>query len=186
MNSKHTLITAVFIAFSATIFSCGKVKETLQRDIIVSPDEIDFDIPLVTSTNSGSSLGEIPVTMDFDSLIRNQTKDLGVENARNFRLTSVKITLDSLREDNNFGNFENINIRIASSSQPDTLVAQLEANPNTKALSVNIPIVPANPELKGFLSNSSFKFVLKGKARTPTTMVLKAQATLTYSLTVGI
>ncbi|TCD01714.1 hypothetical protein [Pedobacter psychroterrae] len=186
MKIKHTLFTAFFIAVSATIFSCGKIKETLQRDIVVSPAEVDFDIPIVTTTNSRSSLGEIPVTMDFDSLIRSQTKDLGIENARNFKLTSVKITLDSLRDDNNFGNFENIDVRIVSSSQPDTLVAKLEANLNTKAISVNIPIVPANPELKGFLSNSSFKFVLTGKARTPTTMVLKAQATLTYSLTVGI
>ena len=186
MNIKHTVFTAIFFILSASIFSCGKVKESLQRDIIVSPDEVNFDIPLVTNTNSGSMLGEIPVTMDFDSLIRNQTNELGVENARNFKLTSVKITLDSLRDDNNFGNFENIIVRIASSNQPDTLVAQLEGNTNTKSLSVNIPIVAANPELKGFLSNSSFKFVLTGKARTPTTMILKAQATLTYSLTVGI
>lgn len=186
MNIKHTLFTAVFIALSATIFSCGKIKESLQRDIIISPDEVDFNIPEVTTTASRTSLGEIPVTMDFDSLIRSQTKDLGVESARNFKLTSVKIALDSLRDNNNFGNFENISVRIVSNSQPDTLVAKLEANPNTKLISISIPIVPANPELKGFLSSSSFKFVLSGKARTPTTMILKAKATLTYSLTIGI
>jgi len=185
MKNKHTLFTTLLITISVSIFSCSKVSESLERDVIVRPDQIDFEIPLVESTESEESLGTIPVTMNFDSLIREQTIDLGVENAMSFHLTSLQLTLDSVSDDSNFGNFERINIYIQSDSQPAILVAKLEGNPNSKNGSLSIPLVANRPELKDFLSSSSFKFNLKGKARNPTTFAMKATATMSYSLKVG-
>ena len=65
------------------------------------------------------------------------------------------------------------------------MVAELKANPSSKNGSIIIPIISNNPELKDFLSNSSFKFILEGKARTPTTMALEGKATVTYALRAG-
>lgn len=185
MKIKHTLFTALLIAISISIFSCGKISESLERDVIVSPDQIDFEIPLVENTDSEGSLGTIPVSMNFDSLIREQTTELGVENAMSFHLTSLQLTLDSTAEESNFGNFERINVYIQSDSEPEILIAKLDGNPNSKNGNLNVPLVANRPDLKNFLSSPSFKFNLKGKARNPTTYVMKATATMSYSLKVG-
>ena len=185
MKIKHTVFITVIIAFLGIISSCGKISESLERDVIVSPDQIAFDIPLVKSTDSLKQIGTIPVTMNFDSLIRQQTTELGVGNAISFHLNAFQLTLDSIAEDSNFGNFERINVYIVSDSQAEVLIAQIEGNPNSKNGSLNIPLVANRPDLKNFLSSDSFRFSLKGKARNPTTYVMPAKANMRYSLKVG-
>lgn len=185
MNIKHTLFIAFLAVVSTTIFSCGKVNESMERDIIVGPGSTDFTFPIGTSTESGTKIGEIPLSIDFDTFIREQTKDLGIGDARSFKLTSFELRLDSAEEENSLGNFETITVYMQSDSQPKTLVAQLTSNPSSKNGNVLIPIVPNNPELKAFLSSPTFKFTLEGKARTLTTIALKGKAITQYALRVG-
>src|SRR5690606_26362932 len=140
---KHTIFLLLFFVSAATFFSCSKVSESLERDVIVRPDEIKFDIKPINNTQSGTELAKIPVTMNFDSLIRNQTgQEMGIEDAKSFSVTSFQLVIESLKDDNNFGNFETINVLIESGSQLKVLVAQITGNPssNNGRLTLNLPV----------------------------------------------
>lgn len=185
MKIKISTLLTLAIASIFALSSCNKIKEATQRDIAISPDGVDFVIPVVNTTNEGSAMGTLQVNMNLDALIKEKASKFGISNVKNVRITGVKIKLNNTDDANNCTNLENLTAKIKLNTT-ETVVASIVNNTSTNKTELTIPITAGSTELKSFVTANSFSYVLTGKARTVTTKALNATATFTYTLTVGL
>lgn len=186
MNFKTYTLLTLAIAAIFTFSSCSKIKEAMQRDIAISPTGVTFTVPIITSLNAGTTIGTVPVTMDLDALIKAQASKFGIDNVKNVKITGLKIKLNDSDATNNFANLESLSATIKANGQSDVVVAAVTNNADAEKSELTIPITQGNAELKGFVTSTSFSYILAGKARRVTTKPLSATATFTYTLTVSL
>jgi len=188
MNIKTSTLLTLAIAAIFAISSCSKIKEATQRDISISPEGVDFIIPIVNTTTEGSAMGTVgPIAMNLDAMIKEKASQFGVSNIKNIRITGIKIVLKDADEKSHVGNLEKITAKVKANGQEEVIVASAN-QPNSEAV-VNeliIPITNGGVELKNYLTSSSLTYQLTGKARRVTEKPLNARANFTYTFTVGL
>jgi hypothetical protein len=172
---------ALLIVFS----SCKKIKEATQRDVIITPDAIEFTIPVITTTTEGTLTSVTESDFDLDELIKSAASEFGEDNIKKITIQSVKIELLNSNTTNKIGNFESLSLSINAPGATEATVAAVTAIPAEATTSLEIPIT-GNNELKTYLGASSFTYTVKGRARTVTTIPLQAKLTAKYTFKVGL
>lgn len=179
-----TLLKASIILL--IVFASCKETETIKRDIIVTPDSSDFIIPIIDNTNSDQIAGYFDASVDIEKEMREITGEFGTNNIRDLRISALKLELpgDTIYEDSNLGNFENIQVEISSGGKSATL-AKVNNNPSTKSASLMLGGGVYTSDLSSILTNSSFKYKILVKMRKATKKALSARVTASYTISVG-
>lgn len=187
MRTKINTLLVSALIIATVLLSCNNIKESIERDLFITPaGGISFTIPKISSTESGTILGDLNVkNFNLDSLINKESSRFGLKNVKNIRIKEFNLELLDTNSLNNIQNIENIIVKIKASGQTDQSIATVNP-PNTKAAKLTIPITSGNADVRSFLTSSSFTYSLSAKLRTPTTKELKARATVTYAIRVGL
>jgi hypothetical protein len=183
MNTKNFTLSTLAVVLLIFSTSCNKIKDALAQDVSITPGAVDFNIPVIASTNSGTVLANIAVDLDLNALIKEKASKFDASNVKNVKITGVKFDLLDADDANNFANLENVSAAIEASGQAATVLASISGNPDVKSTTLTVPITGGGVELKSFLTSGGLKYTLTGKARRVTTKVLKARATFSYTFT---
>nr|WP_294870099.1 hypothetical protein [uncultured Pedobacter sp.] len=187
MRTKINTLLASALIIATVLLSCNNIKESIERDLFITPaDGISFTIPKITSTESGTILGDLNVkNLNLDSLINKESSRFGLSNVKNIRIKEFNLELLDADSLNNIQNIENIIVKLKTSGQADQSIATVNP-PNTRATKLSIPITSGSSDVRSFLTSSSFTYNLSAKLRTATTKELKARVKVTYAIRVGL
>jgi hypothetical protein len=187
MRTKINTLLASALIIATVLLSCNNIKESIERDLFITPAEgISFTIPKITSTESGTILGNLNVkNFNLDSLINKESSKFGLGNVKNIRIKEFNLELLDADSLNNIQNIENIIVKLQASGQADQSIATVNP-PNTRATKLSIPITSGSSDVRTFLTSSSFTYNLSAKLRTATTKELKARVKVTYAIRVGL
>lgn len=184
-NKLNTFIAVIlsFFIFS----SCDKVEEITQKDVVITPDYVEFTIPQVTNTEEGSFGEPFEVKLNLDSLIKSKASAFGVSNIKSINITSLRIALQEQREDSNFKVLEKISVEISSAGQTSKVLATANnSDHTTNKYELVLPVTGGNIELKDYLKASSFSYAVTGKAKNPTEQPVRARLYATYTFKLGL
>lgn len=157
-----------------TFSSCEKIKEKLFESFTAEGANIQFSIPIVTTTNE-INIGSSSVQLNVDSTIKAATGGVfGIDILKEVNPEEVTLKLLNADELNNLANFESFKVQVSASGNSNPIVIASMANPNTYAESVKLT-VDNTKQLLGLLKASSAYYEVKGKARRPTIKQLNAQ-----------
>ncbi|HKG07103.1 MAG TPA: hypothetical protein VKB19_11625 [Pedobacter sp.] len=180
---KYKMIFVAALVLLSVFCSC-KESVSISRDVILTPPGAKFIIPVISSTNAGTLIGNFQDTISLDQEVRNATGDFGIANLRDLKVTAMRLDLDTLK-DHYSGNLENFTIEITSGNLKDTL-AILENNSNSKNNTISIPVRSSTPRLREIMSSASFTYKITGKLRTATTVPLSATLTPTFTIKLSL
>lgn len=180
--TKITLIISTIVVFG----SCSKINESTQMDIAVSSPASAFNIPIISSTATGSTIAGINLNLNLDSLIKAQAPRFSPTNITSIKLTSFRVALtDSVEAENNFGNIENLTVTLQAAGQTSNTVAALSL-PDNIVGGVDIAIAATDNDLRPYFSGTQLRYVITGKLRRATTKILKAKVTSSYRLKLNL
>lgn len=184
MNFRtFSVLTAVVITFFM-LFSCSKVTESVQRDIVVMPDSIQFIIPEISNVDlADTTLATIPVQIDLDALIKSKAPNFGISNLQSIRLTSLAISLVNPDTLNNFQNIQTLTVSIEAPGKNGATLISVPNIPDSRISGLNLPITSQIIDLKELLTAPSVYYRLRGRARRTTAIALTAYAKFTYTIT---
>lgn len=152
--------------------SCDKAAKLLFQPF-ESPLNVNVSIPVVTSTEVESSLGETNVDFNLDEEVKNNTDgkvDGSVVGA--IYLNEVGISLQNADDANNLSNFEYVTLTIASGSSTPVVFGPFEIPANA---TTNTSFGVSNsPNIKSYFNGANVKFIIKGKAKTQTSKILES------------
>lgn len=166
-------LTALSVVSAITFSSCEKIKEKLFESFTAKGADIQFTIPVVTTTET--TIGTSNVNFNIDSIIKANTGGVfGVDVLKQVNPEEVTLNLLDPTDANNLANFENLKVQVTTSSNGSPIVIASMANPDTYASTVNLT-VDNSKQLIDILKSSSVRYDVIGKARRVTTQPIKAQ-----------
>lgn len=174
------------IVITVLMNACSKVNDSTYMDISLSPPAAAFNIPIISSTAAGTNIAEITPDLKLDSMIKLQAPRFSAANITSIKMTGYRLQLtDSVEEENNFSNIENITVSVKGGGTNSNAIAALSIADNLSG-TINIPITATDNDLKSFFNGGDAKYILTGKLRRPSTKILKAKATVTYRLQLSL
>ncbi|RZK79652.1 MAG: hypothetical protein EOO92_08905 [Pedobacter sp.] len=192
---RSLTLYGIILFISTVIISCNKQDDETHMNIVISPTDIEYTMPINASIEAGNNLGEIAVTYNLDSLIKKQNGRFSTSNIESIRLSGFSLTLDTeLTEEelaeNSYSNIENVTLfmgasglenspALASSSTPDN-------DPPVKIESISFNVTATDNNLKPYLTGSTAKFIFTGKLRRATTAALKGKAKATFKVSMSL
>ncbi len=188
MRTKIKTLLASALIITTILLSCNNIKESIERDLFITPTGgISFTIPKISSTESGTVIGDLNVkNLNLDSLINNASPRFGLKNVKTIRIKEFNLEFLNADSLNNIQNIENIIVKIQASGQTAQSIATANPSSNVVTSKLSIPITAGNSDIRTFLTSTSFSYNLSAKLRTATTKELKARATVTYTISVGL
>lgn len=182
---KIILSAGIFCMLVMVLNSCNKIKEALNIDIDLNPDDIEFTIPIITQTGS-QTISDVNVNIDIDSIIKANNDKLALSNIKSVKVKSCTITMLDGDVNNNFSALEAVNIQFQSNvnATPVTVV-DLTNNPDVEAYSLTVPI-NTTVELKEYFKANTFSYRILGNARKTTNKEIHCKASIKYSMNVGL
>ena len=180
-----TLCLSGFLAL-CLLFSCGKVNESIQRDVVLTGDSSTFTIPIITDTIASVKLGPFSVKTDLDALIKSQTSDFSAADILNIRISQLNVKLSDTNRVNTLENFQSLDARILADGKDSLALAARNDNPESIAVIINLPIINGAADLKPYLMGTNPTYIIKGILRHATTKTLKATVTPIYRVTLGM
>lgn len=166
--------------------ACNKVSESFQRDIIIRPDSILLNIPIIPTTITPVKSADLPILLDLPKEIKDGAPDFEVKDIRDFKIINFRIDIlgDSIDVKNNFGNIQETKLLATTGTKVDT-VARFTNPSNGPSGNITLtPLISGNA-LRDLITNSATKFNVQFKARTETTVALKSKITSAYTLTLS-
>lgn len=177
-----SLITALGILLFS---SCDKLKEVLNADINLNPQDIEFTIPIIAATGA-TTISDVNIQMNIDSIIKANNVKLSANNIKSVKLKSCTLTLLDGDSSNNFSALEAISMKFNSNLKTDYInIIDVTNNPDIEAQSLEIPI-NTTIDLKDYFNATSFSYSIGGIARKTTSKTIQCKAALKYSLNVGL
>ncbi|SHE83918.1 hypothetical protein [Pedobacter caeni] len=191
------IAASLLLAFSA----CNKVSESLQRDTIIRPDTILFDIPVITNVVSpNESITNLATQINLAERI-NSIGGFELKDIVSIKLSGITLTLSEstfltpdgntppgLKETvgidpaNNFANIGSMKVNVTSGTKVDSLAKVL--NPSeTKNSKLSLTPIISPDSLKAFVNAGNMKYNVILQMKTPTTAVMKAKMFTSYTLT---
>lgn len=189
MKANLILIAATLLmAFSA----CNKISESIQRDVIITPDSLLFSIPPLKSNQDSVVLNDLPTTVNIINEINNlDGEKFGLDNISNVRLSNFSITYvpkvkDSVDTKNNFSSIGSIKVYLKDGLKRDSLAKVANTGP-IDAVTRSFTLSPIMKEdlLKYYLNLGNLKYSMVIKARKLTTDTIKAKISASYTLTLS-
>ncbi len=176
------ILNLLFLVVISLLSNCTKIDESTKMDITISPALTSFVIPVISSTTAGTTVADIAVNVNLDSLIKLQAPRFSPTQITNLKLTSFRLTLtDSVEAANNFGNIENVTVSLSAAGQTSNVVAALSV-PDAQSGGLEIPLTATDNDLKTYFTGNQIHYILTGKMRRPTTKTLRAKLATTYRL----
>lgn len=168
--------------------SCNKISESIQRDVIVT-DTVLFDIPVLSSTTTATTIPKISSTINLAEEIHKQVSNFDIANVSSVKLKSLNMDLDTVAKDsvdtrNNFGNLETVRFYIAAGATTEEIANASVSSPAILSILALSPVIPSDV-LKPYITNVSSHYNVLVKAKTATTTIMKVKATATYSVTLS-
>lgn len=184
---KNRTLNIALLSLIITFTSCNKITESIQQDIIIK-DTVYFDIPVLSSTSTLTTIPEISSKLNLENEIRNSINNFTISNVKATKITSLNLALgligkDSIDAKNHFGNLETLRFRIAANGNFGNLASTtISSSVINGAIALTPSIAPDS--LMSFLTNPSktYNVIVKAKAITTTTMKVRAAATYTITL----
>ncbi|MFZ9718787.1 MAG: hypothetical protein ACO3BD_05475 [Chitinophagaceae bacterium] len=109
MKKSITLFSvAIFLSMAAISFSsCDKLKEKLFKAFSTGGGNVNFTIPIVTSTTAEGKYATEKVYINVDSIIKAETGGVfSLNDVKIISMESAEIFVNNADQDNNLGNFE--------------------------------------------------------------------------------
>lgn len=181
MRTRLLFLSAV--ALTLTYAACSKISESLERDVIIKPDTLLFNIPLLPTTTAAVSTGDLAFTLNLQNELDKQKQGLKISNIYNTKITSFKIDIikDTSDKVNSFGNIDTLSVLLSNASAVDTLAKVI--NPSSATLlSWTLPTRLTGSALQNILAAPPLKYRIRFKARTATTLPMKARIIAVYTL----
>jgi hypothetical protein len=165
--------------------SCDKLKEAINADINLNPQDIEFTIPIISQTGA-TTISDVNFQMNIDSIIKANNVKLSANNIKSVKLKSCTLTLLDGDISNNFSALEAISIKFKSNLKTDYInIIDVTNNPDIEAQSLEIPM-NTTIDLKDYFNATSFSYSIGGIARKTTSKTIQCKATLKYALNVGL
>ncbi len=183
---KKLFLLPVFTLLVITLISsCSAIKDKLNVDIDMSNADVEFTIPIITSTGD-ATFDDNNVVVNIDSIIKANNAELAVSNIKSVKVKSCTVNMIDGDANNNFSALESCRVLFNSNTNSSVVtVAEITNNPDVEAYSLEIPVT-SSLDLKSYFNASSFSYSVAGKARKTTSKEIKCKATIRYTLNVGL
>lgn len=182
---KKKFLFLFMLGTSVALTSCDKIKEATNQDVTITPEAVNFTIPIITNTAAVTKIGEFSLNVDLDAKIKEKASKFGIKNIKSIKVSSVTVSLNNSDDNNNFGNMETLEGSISADNQTSQVAVKVANNPATAASTITLP-ANGNIELKSLVTGANIKYTFNGKMRKATTKALEARATVKYELVVGL
>lgn len=185
MKNTYLFIILFSLAYAT---SCNKISESIQRDVVVA-DTVEFDIPVLSSTTTTTTIPDIGTIVNLSDEIHKQDNNFDVINVSTIKLKSLDMALlliagDSVDAKNNFGNLETIKFQIATGAQQEEIANTAISSPSILGALALSPVVRADV-LKSYLTDGASHYNVLVKAKVATTTIMTARAAMTYTVTLS-
>ncbi|MEZ5047132.1 MAG: hypothetical protein R2831_09090 [Chitinophagaceae bacterium] len=178
-------ISMLSLASLFLLSSCSKIKDKLQTNITMKNADIEFTIPIISSTGTVSG-GEENVLVNIDSLLKANNAEYAVNNIKSVHLKSCTISMVDGDANNNFSALEACNVSFhANTNTTDITLANVENNPDVESYNLSLPI-NTDIDFKDYFNATEFTYRFSGTARKTTTKEIHCKANIEYTLTVGL
>lgn len=182
---KHTITVFILLILLLGFYSCSKNNESIRRDVIVSQKSSAFIIPITTDTLDDVIFGKIPMTLNLDSLIKVQDEQFGIENISSIKISGFKVELTDTNSANTFANFNFMNAQIVAVGKDSVELASINSIQEVAAKTLTIPVVNQSVELRSYLLESNYSYILSGVLRHKTTKTLTSIITPQFTITLN-
>lgn len=187
-DMKRILLgTFALMAVSLLTFSsCNKLKDLAKVTLNFENAKGEFDIP-VTSSIVDIDIVSDDISINLDSMISAENKEVSAKNIKEVHIKSCKLVLTNGTEANNFSALASCKLEIKSNVKKEYVtIAEKTDNPDEIAYELVLP-VNDKLELKDyFLSANTFTYHISGKTRKPVTAPLHCKVVVNYSLVAGL
>ena len=156
-----------------SLSSCQKLKDALFEPF-ESPITFDVTIPVVTNTSTEIALGETSVRFNLDSVIRANTGNVfGADIVGNMQIKEIGIEIVDGNATSNLSNFSYVKLAITAGNTAPAVLGPFNIPPSATASAAFQ--VNSSVNVKNMFSGATTNFQIIGRARTPTTMPMKAR-----------
>lgn len=186
MKPMKSFLMLCFLATSSLFYACDELKEVLKADFDFESDAVYIEIDPIEAKDEIQVIGEENYEFDLEQIIEEYASSFSVDNIREVNLTSITIELTDGDENNNIQNFESIYAEVHANGMAEKVVAEKLNIPDTKTMTLTVPIKDGSINLKDFVTKKSFGYKVKAKLRKSTTKTLQAKLTADYNFVVGI
>ncbi len=182
------------------VSSCS-MKENIQRDILVETSSTAVNIPIVTNITTATTLAEVNVAADLNSVISQSTGQFTAADLQSITITGFLLEIEKEtalpgsggetgegeEEDltNTFEAFDSITVHLKSQDGQLIEIGTINNNSFTSPLLVKVPTTNAG-ELKDVFQSGSFTFVITGLANNVTTKIITTNVYSQYKLRLAI
>jgi hypothetical protein len=181
MKNKHFSLAGFFLLL--VLCSCGKISESIRRDLILTGEPTSFNIPIITDTIGSIKFAEFKASTNMDNLIQTQTSDFTTANISSIRISQINFKLSDTSKVNNLSNFFSLGTRIIKDGRDTLTLASKGDISETISIEINLPIVNSTTDLKPYLSGANSSYIINGSLKHATSKVLKATMTPVYTVT---
>lgn len=185
MKSQSLSALILGCLITCALLSCSKFSESIERDVIITPDTIRFSITPVTTTREGIKLGEGTSIIDINNYIKAQASEFSSADLKRIKITSISISLPTNDKENNFAFIENITVY---SNYTDSLgkipLAGLTSNPEVKSTALKLGIL-TDQDMQSFVKQPSMPYTFIGKVRNTTTKTIAVNMVVNYRATLS-
>jgi hypothetical protein len=161
--------------------SCSKINDSTEMNIIVSPSPVAYDIPIITSLDTGTVIATIPVRLNLNDMIKLHNERFSSNDVKSANLNSMTLTITDKATDVTFANFENLRVTIQGGNESSRLLASLNPT-DSQVKTLNIPLTATVNDLKSIIANGMVNYIIKGKLRRATTKIYAISASASYRL----
>ena len=185
---KYTTFYLSGILALCLFYSCSKVNESIQRDIVLSSGPVTFNIPVISVFTDSTlvKLGTFNASANLDEMIKSETQhEFGAANILNIKISQLTLELSETDTVNSLGNFLLLNAQLVKGSDAPITLASKDNNPTSTAKIINLPIVSGSRDLKQYLEGTNTSYTINAIVQSATTKVMKATVTPYYTITLG-
>jgi hypothetical protein len=108
MKARKLFYAISALVTTTIIFSsCDKLKDKLFEAFLTQAADVNFTIPVVSSTTQEGKIETLPIYMNVDSIIRANTGGLfNINSVNTVEIQTADLTINNPDAANNFANFE--------------------------------------------------------------------------------
>jgi hypothetical protein len=194
VKNKYILLFTMLLG----ILSSCSIKENIQRDILIETTPTAINIPLITNITTATTLAEVDIAADLNTLISESTGQFSAADLKSVRITGfiLEIEEEQIPDDgeagedeevdltNTFEAFDNITIQLKTQDGQLINIGNINNNSFTSSIFVQVPTTQAQ-DLKEAFTTGNFTYIITGVARNATTKIIKANVYSQYKLTLG-
>ena len=168
--------------FAVGISSCEQLKSKLFQSFIAKSVDVEFTIPMVTSTFTRLDIGTVTNNLNLDSIIKAETDNaFSINDIKSVKVETCELTLLNPDQNNNFANFEEGWVSMYSDVNPTPIEINTGTNPDVYSDKWILPRID-NVELKGYLTGTVLNYAIAAKARRVTTKDLNCRLTVHFKV----